>query len=69
MLKLMTHPEPHNFTFDAVAAEDVDQEGIFQGLTCHHNLSAGHGLGHAILAWCHSAYADVNNHIDPAQAT
>ena len=31
MLKLLTHPEPHSFTFDAVAAEDVDQEGIFQG--------------------------------------
>ncbi|KAK9840894.1 hypothetical protein WJX84_001731 [Apatococcus fuscideae] len=29
-LKLMTHPEPHGFTFDAVAGEDVDQEGIFQ---------------------------------------
>lgn len=28
----MTHPEPHGFTFDAVAGEDVDQEGIFQGM-------------------------------------
>lgn len=41
MLKLLTHPEPHSFTFDAVAAEDVDQEGIFQGGPCLSSLLSG----------------------------
>ncbi len=30
-IKVLTVPEPQQFTYDAIAGESVDQEGVFQG--------------------------------------